>query len=104
MRRRWNTREELIYQTVQMAASRRAIARALGVSRNTVRGILEQHAQQREQPHIGGCQLFRVRSLRFDPLSALRLQGDGFSAPPYLLPKDTAHSTQVSASSKPNES
>ncbi len=50
----WTTREELIHQAVTLCRqgmTRRAIARALGVSRNTVRKILEEHAQAREQPH-----------------------------------------------------
>jgi transposase len=55
MRRRWNTREELISRTVEMfkeGASRRAISRAMGVSRNTVRDILAKHAEQRRRPHF----------------------------------------------------
>jgi transposase len=49
-----STREELELRVVTLTAqsmSRRAIARALGVSRNTVKRILLNHAQQREQPH-----------------------------------------------------
>jgi len=49
-----STREELELQVVTLTAqrmSRRAIARSLGVSRNTVKRILLNHAQQREQPH-----------------------------------------------------
>ena len=42
----WNSREELVHQVVLLAqrgTQRRAIARALGVSRNTVRAILKEH-------------------------------------------------------------
>ncbi|HHH27258.1 MAG TPA: IS21 family transposase [Polyangiaceae bacterium] len=52
--RRWQTREELIHQTVTLhreGLSRRAVARALGVSRNTVKKILVAHARARQQPH-----------------------------------------------------
>lgn len=52
--RRWQNREELIHQTVTRhrdGMSRRAIARALGVSRNTVKKILRAHAQARKEPH-----------------------------------------------------
>ena len=50
----WSSREELVHQTVTLyrqRLSRRAIARALGISRNTVRKILTQHARRREQGH-----------------------------------------------------
>ena len=50
----WITREELIHQAVTLCRqgmTRRAIARALGVSRNTVRKILEEHRKAREEPH-----------------------------------------------------
>lgn len=49
-----STRAELELQVVTLTAqrmSRRAIARSLGISRNTVKRILLDHAQQREQPH-----------------------------------------------------
>jgi len=52
--RRWQTREELELQTVMLhreGMSRRAIARTLGVSRNTVKKILVGHATARERPH-----------------------------------------------------
>lgn len=52
--RRWQNREELILQTVALqrdGLSRRAIARSLGVSRNTVHKILRAHASAREEPH-----------------------------------------------------
>ncbi len=47
----WRNREELLCQVTTLARSRmsrRAIARALGVSRNTVRKLLEQHERARE--------------------------------------------------------
>ena len=47
----WRTREELIHQVVTLAQqglTRRALARALRVSRNTVRALLEAHAKERE--------------------------------------------------------
>lgn len=52
--RRWQTREELVHLTVTLhhdGVSRRAIARSLGVSRNTVKKILCEHARAREEPH-----------------------------------------------------
>jgi transposase len=54
MIRSWHTREELAHQVVTLAKqgeARRAIARALGVSRNTVRALLEAHAAGRETEH-----------------------------------------------------
>lgn len=51
---RWRTRKELIHQVVARQGdglSARAISRALGVSRNTVRKILKKHAEARQQPH-----------------------------------------------------
>lgn len=50
----WRTRQELIHQVVTLAQqglTRRALARALGVSRNTVRALLEAHAKEREAEH-----------------------------------------------------
>lgn len=47
----WSTREELVAQVVTLACqqvSSRAIARALGVSRNTVRKLLAEHRRARE--------------------------------------------------------
>ena len=52
--RRWQNRQELTHQTVTLlrdGLSRRAISRALGISRNTVRKILRDHAKARQQPH-----------------------------------------------------
>lgn len=54
MTARWRTREELLHQVVLLATqgmSRRAITRALGVSRNTIRKILRAHAKQRDTGH-----------------------------------------------------
>jgi transposase len=51
----WRSREELAHQVALLAKqgeSRRAIARALGVSRNTVRTLLAAHAEDRETEHI----------------------------------------------------
>jgi transposase len=51
----WSSREELVHRVVTLAeakVSRRAIARAVGISRNTVRAILEAHAQGRDVPHF----------------------------------------------------
>lgn len=50
----WTTRQELVQRVVSLArekVSRRAIAISLGVSRNTVRHVLEEHATQREVEH-----------------------------------------------------
>ena len=50
----WRTREELIHQLVTLhrqGFSRRALARALGVSRNTVKVMLATHAKARETEH-----------------------------------------------------
>lgn len=47
----WQTREELVSRIVDLArdgVSRRAIARAVGVSRNTVKAVLATHARARE--------------------------------------------------------
>lgn len=52
---RWTTREELVLQVVTRAREgqkRRAIARALGISRNTARKILVAHALGLEKPHL----------------------------------------------------
>lgn len=50
----WRSREELIHQVVTLAGDGtpwRAIARAVGVSRNTVKAILEKHQVARDSPH-----------------------------------------------------
>lgn len=54
MSRTWRDREELEHQVVTLhgqRVTRRGIARACGVSRNTVKKILIAHATQREQEH-----------------------------------------------------
>jgi len=54
MTARWRTREELTHQVVLLTTqgmSRRAITRALGVSRNTIRTILTAHARARDTGH-----------------------------------------------------
>ena len=54
MIRTWRSREELAHEAALLAkqgTSRRAIARALGVSRNTVRTLLAAHAQDRDGAH-----------------------------------------------------
>lgn len=51
---RWHSRAELVHQIVTLARdgmSRRAIARALDVSRNTIRAVLAAHAAEREATH-----------------------------------------------------
>ena len=51
----WRTREELVHLVVTLAkqgTTRRAIARALAVSRNTVRAVIDAHAAGRETEHI----------------------------------------------------
>jgi len=50
----WRSREELIHQVVVLTAqgmSRRAITRALGVSRNTIKKILRTHGRERDDGH-----------------------------------------------------
>lgn len=54
MTARWHTREELLHQTVILAAqgiSRRALSRSLGVSRNTIRALLVEHETSQAIPH-----------------------------------------------------
>jgi transposase len=51
----WRTREELEHQLLLLAKagnSRRAIARSLGISRNTVKKLLEAHEAGRDSGHI----------------------------------------------------
>lgn len=55
MTRAWRTREELVHTVVTLdkqGDGRRAIARALGVSRNTVRAILDAHAAGRDSAQL----------------------------------------------------
>src|SRR5687767_1732919 len=54
MKGSWRTREELTHQAVILegqGVSRRAITRALGVSRNTVKKLLKAHARSRATEH-----------------------------------------------------
>lgn len=51
---RWHSREELVGQVVDLrrqGVKQRGIARALGISRNTVRKLLFENAQQRSEGH-----------------------------------------------------
>ena len=51
----WHTREEFVHQVLVLAKQgtpARAIARALGVGRNTVRRVLAAHADDREVKHV----------------------------------------------------
>jgi len=51
---RWHSRAELVHQIVTLSRdgmSRRAIARSLDVSRNTIRAVLAAHAKQRQAEH-----------------------------------------------------
>ena len=51
----WRNREELAHQVALLAKqgeARRAIARALGISRNTVRTLLAAHAHDRDTEHV----------------------------------------------------
>lgn len=55
MTAKWRTREELAHHVVVLATQgtpQRAIARALGVSRNTVRALLDVHEARRETEHV----------------------------------------------------
>jgi transposase len=102
MSRSWHTREELVHAMVMLAKKgepRRAIARALGVSRNTVRSLLREHEAAREEEHVAlpaaparaprpsklDPHKARVGELlvRFPDITAQRvfeiLQGEGFS-------------------------
>jgi transposase len=71
----WHSREELAQQVVTLTTqgvSQRAVGRALGVSRNTVKALLAVHRVQREQPHT---------ALPTRPLRAPRAQKvDAFKA------------------------
>jgi transposase len=72
----WRTREELAHQVVLLArqkVSRRAIARALGVSRNTVKALLVMHEQTRQRQHSALPALPRraPRSSKLDSFKAM---------------------------------
>jgi transposase len=70
----WRTREELIHQLVTLhrqGLSARAIARALGVSRNTVKVLLRAHAAARESGQPALSRPARVpRSSKVDAYAA----------------------------------
>ena len=70
----WTTREELLHQMVTLhhqGLSRRAIARALSVSRNTVRKLLTEHGRARLAQHSAVDQPARVpRASKVDPFRA----------------------------------
>ena len=67
----WTTREDLLHQMVTLhhqGLSRRAIARALSVSRNTVRKLLTEHGQARQAEHTAIEQPARApRASKVDP-------------------------------------
>ena len=55
MKRRYRSREHLVHEIVSLArdgVSRRAITRAVGVSRNTVKAVLAAHELAREEEHV----------------------------------------------------
>jgi transposase len=70
----WTTREELLHQVVtlhQQGLTRRAIARALSVSRNTVRKLLTAHGQARLAQHSAVERPARApRESKVDPFRA----------------------------------
>jgi transposase len=68
----WRSREELVHQAVILAnqgMSRRALARALGVSRNTIRSVLAEHERSRSEPHTA-LPAPPVRAPRASPVDA----------------------------------
>lgn len=55
MSARWQTRQDLVHEIVllnRQKVPQRAIARALRISRNTVRKVLRAHVEQREEGHL----------------------------------------------------
>jgi transposase len=67
----WRSREELIHQLVTLhrqGLSARAIARALGISRNTVKALIAAHATAREtgQPALPACPERAPRASKVD--------------------------------------
>jgi transposase len=72
----WNSREELVHQVVTLAkvgTARRAIARALGISRNTVKAILKDHTHERvaEQSALP-CKPPRApRAMKLEPFAGV---------------------------------
>ena len=74
----WHTREELVLQIITLAqskTSRRAIARAVGVSRNTVKQVLREHATQRSSEHSALPQT-PVRAPRHKKIDAMIIIND----------------------------
>jgi transposase len=63
--------EKLVHDVVKLAAEgmkKRAIARALHISRNTVRHLLDEHRKAREQPHTAfTVRLTQSRPSKLDP-------------------------------------
>jgi transposase len=73
--RSWHTREELAHEVVALdkqGQARRAIARALGVSRNTVRAILATHAAGRDTEPVAALRPAPSRMPRPSKLDAYR--------------------------------
>jgi transposase len=66
------SRQELVHEVVVRAAhglSRRAIARSLGISRNTVKVILRSHGREREEgaPAVAPRAARSPRATKLDP-------------------------------------
>ncbi|HEY4055305.1 MAG TPA: IS21 family transposase [Kofleriaceae bacterium] len=75
MTRAWQTREELMHAVVvldKQGESRRAIARATSVSRNTVRVLLEAHATGRDVEALAALKLQPSRAPRPSKLDAFK--------------------------------
>lgn len=69
----WRTREELLHQVVILAGqgvSRRAIMRSVGISRNTVRKLLKEHARSRVESHSALPAAAPPRAPRASPIDA----------------------------------
>lgn len=76
MTARWRTREELLHQTVILTGqgvSRRAVARALGVSRNTIKSLLKEHARSRVVAH-SALPTLPQRAPRSSPVDAFEVR------------------------------
>jgi transposase len=72
MTQTWRNREELEHQVVSLISqgmSRRAVSRACGVSRNTVKKILKDHARRRQVGHstLEPAPVRAPRSCKIDP-------------------------------------
>lgn len=73
---RFDNRDELIHRVVSLqqdGLSARAIARALSISRNTVRKITREHARARQQPHTA-LQVLPKRAPRTKKIDDYRVQ------------------------------